>query len=346
MNISQIAKRAKVSTATVSRTINRSDSVSPHTADKVWRVVHSMGYQPNSYARALSSGKSHMLGLIISDIVNPFFPELVRSFEDIALKNGFEVIVANTSYDPDRMTLCVHRMLERKAEGVAVITSEMEEGLVAQLEARRIPIVFLDIGQVGHRISNLKVDYGKGIGEAVDHIVRLGHQRIGFIGGPLDLHSACTRRTAFLKCLGQYGLLPHKDLIQIGNHKADGGEVAMERLLQLSERPTAVLTSNDLTAIGALRAIHRRGLHVPDDISVVGFDDIDLSEYAQPALTTIRLGRKELAEKAFDALVTIIRRESQRGRQYDVETRLIIRESTGKCRGTATPNREPPADVY
>lgn len=333
MNISQIAKRAKVSTATVSRTINHSDSVSPETADKVWRVVHSMGYQPNSYARALSSGKSHALGLIISDIVNPFFPELVKSFEEVALENGFDVIVANTGYSPERMILSVRRMLERKVEGVAVITSEMEEHVVAQLEARRIPIVFLDIGQVGNRISNLKVDYSKGIGEAVDHIVQLGHRRVGFIGGPLELHSARKRRAAFLKCLGKHGLLPEKNLIQTGNHKVDGGEAAMKRLLQLAKRPTAILTSNDLTAIGALRAIHKAGLHIPDDISVIGFDDIDLSEFTHPALTTIRLSRKELGEKAFDALATIIRRKSLKGRQYNVETHLIIRESTGEWRG-------------
>jgi DNA-binding LacI/PurR family transcriptional regulator len=329
MNIGKIAKRAKVSTATVSRTINGSDKVTPETAERVWRVVRSMGYQPNSYARALVSGKSRMLGLIISDIVNPFFPELVRSFEEIALENGYEVIVANTGYDLERMARGVNRMLERKAEGVAVITSEMGEDFVAQIAERRIPIVFLDTARVGAGISKIKVDYSQGINEAVQHIVGLGHKRIAFVSGPEELRSAETRRTAFLKCLRQYGVMPDENLIEHGNHRIDGGQSAMERLLALPHRPTAVLTSNDLTAMGVLRAIYKAKLRVPEDISVIGFDDIELSEFTHPALTTVRLSRKEVAEKAFEALATLISGKSEKGRQYDIETHLVVRDSTG-----------------
>jgi DNA-binding LacI/PurR family transcriptional regulator len=329
MNIGKIAKRAKVSTATVSRTINGSNKVTPETAERVWRVVRSLGYQPNSYARALVSGKSRMLGLIISDITNPFFPELVRSFEDIALENGYEVIVANTGYDPERMARSASRMLERQAEGVAVITSEMGDDFVAKMAERRIPIVFLDTARVGARVSKIKVDYSRGINEAVDHIVKLGHKHIAFISGPASLRSAETRRTAFLKCLHHYGVLPEKNFIQTGNHRIDGGEAAMDRLLGLAHRPTAVLTSNDLTAIGVLRAIHKAKLRVPEDISVVGFDDIEFSEFTQPALTTVRLSRKEVAERAFAALATLILSKSEKGRQYDVGTQLVVRDSTG-----------------
>src|SRR6266550_3948909 len=269
MNITEVAKRAKVSTATVSRTINGSSIVSPETADKVWNVVRALGYHPNRYARALVSGRSHLLGLIISDIVNPFFPELIKSFEEMALQQGLEVLVANTNYDPERMSHWVHRMLERKVDGVGIMTSEMEEGLVAELEKRRIPIVFLDTGKVRSRISNIRVDYGKGI------------------------------------------------------------RAAMERLLALPKRPTAVLASNDLTAIGALRAIYNANLRIPEDISLVGFDDIYLSQFTQPALTTIRLSRTEVAEKAFNALTALINGKSQKGHEYHVETHLIIRSSTG-----------------
>jgi DNA-binding LacI/PurR family transcriptional regulator len=329
MNIGKIAKRAKVSTATVSRTINGSDKVTPETAERVWRVVRSLGYQPNSYARALVSGRSRMLGLIISDIVNPFFPELVRSFEEIALQNGYEVIVANTGYDPDRMARSVSRMLERQVEGVAVITSEMGADFVAQMSERRMPIVFLDTARVAPRISKIKVDYSQGISEAVEHIVRLGHKRVAFISGPTELRSAETRRSAFLKCLRQDGVLPDENYIQSGNHRIDGGETAMERLLALPHRPTAVLTSNDLTAMGVLRAIYKAKLRVPEDISVVGFDDIELSQFTHPALTTVRLSRKEVGEKAFSALASLILGKSERGRQYDIETHLVVRDSTG-----------------
>jgi len=332
MNINEIAKRAGVSTATVSRTINGSANVSPETAEKVLQLVRSMGYHPSSHAQTLASGKSKIIGLIISDIVNPFFPELVKSFEEIALQNGFDIIVANTGYDQERMALSVRRMLQRKTEGVAVMTSEMDPSLVNQLESQNIPVVFLDTGRVGSHTSNIKVDYGKGIKEAVEHVVGLGHKRVGFISGPLEYTSAVTRHSAFLKYITEYDLLPSQDFIQVGDFKIDGGMVAMERLLQLQNRPTAVLAANDLSAIGALQTALRSGLSVPKDISIIGFDDIDFCQMTQPPLTTIRLSRHDLAEKAFDALSSIIRGKSDTGRQYRIKTNLIIRGTTDFCK--------------
>jgi DNA-binding LacI/PurR family transcriptional regulator len=330
MRITEVAKRARVSTATVSRTINRTGAVRADTAERVWSVVRKLGYHPNTNARALVSGRTHLLGLIISDIANPFFPELVKSFEEIALRNGFEVLVANTGYNIDRMSHSVRRMLERKVDGVAVITSEMKKELIAQMEERQIPMVFLDTGKVRNRISNIKVHYGQGIREAMEHLFQLGHERIAFISGPLELRSAMTRRSSFLKWLRRYQLLRDEKLIETGNHKIDGGESAMKRLLGLAQRPTAVLASNDLTAIGALRAIYNARLLVPDDVSVIGFDDIDFSQFTQPPLTTIRLSRAKLAEKAFDALSNVIAGKSKKGREYDLETHLIVRSSTGR----------------
>src|ERR1700687_815507 len=158
MNIPEVPNRAKVSTATVSRTINGSSIVSPKTADKVWNVVRALGYHPNRYARALVSGRSQLLGLIISDIVNPFFPELVKSFEFAAIHRGYEVIVANTDYTSERMGGCVRRMIERKVDGVAIMTSEIDRHLLDELSLRRLPIVFLDIGKLKPLISNIRVD--------------------------------------------------------------------------------------------------------------------------------------------------------------------------------------------
>lgn len=332
MNINEIAKRAGVSTATVSRTINGSGKVSPTTAEKVMRVVDAMGYHPSSYARTLASGRSRLLGLIISDIVNPFFPELVRSFEEFALAGGLEVIVANTGYDPERMSQSARRMIERKAEGVAVMTTEMQQDFIAQLETRRIPMVFLDTGRAGLRTSNIQVDYEKGIDEAVAHLVGLGHKRIGFISGPLEYASAIARRKAFLKCLQHYGLMEDENLLQAGTFKIDGGEAAMGRMLSLDKRPTAVLASNDLSAIGAIRTVLHAGLRVPEDISLIGFDDIDFCQLTRPELTTIRISRRDLAENAFNALTTIMDETNRMGRQYDVETTLIVRGSTGACK--------------
>jgi LacI family transcriptional regulator len=331
MNINEIAKHAGVSTATVSRTINGSGKVKPETAEKVWRVVESMGYHPSSHAQALASGKSHLFGLIISDITNPFFPEIVRSFEEISLQNGFEVIVANTGYNSSRMAHSVRRMIQRKTEGVAVLTTEMDPVLVSQLETQKIPVVFLDTGRTGLHASKIRVDWGKGIAEAMEHIFGLGHRRIGYISGPLEYASAISRQKAFLKCLQKYSLPVDENLIQRGNFKIDGGKAAMERLLTLKDRPTAILAANDLSAIGALHASVSMGFKVPEDISIIGFDDIDFCQLTQPPLTTILLSREEIAEKAFDALSSIIHGNSQSGRQYKVETKLVLRNSTGKC---------------
>ncbi len=339
MNIKQVARKAGVSTATVSRIINDSTPVSPKTATRVWQAIRELNYYPNIHARTLASGRSRLLGLIISDISNPFFPDLVKAFEDVAIEKNYEVILTNTNYSPTRMASCVQRMLERQVEGVAIMTSEMEPGLIKQLSQRGIPIVFLDVGKIRDRISNICVDYAQGIREAVDHLCALGHRRIGFISGPMNLKSARTRRSAFLQSLREYSLAGDDELIVEGNHKIDGGETAMYRLLQLKKRPTAVLTSNDLTAFGALRAIYHAHLHVPKDISIVGFDDIDLGQFSQPPLTTVRLPRGELGHMAFGALERILQGDSNKGSEYRIGTHLVIRSSTSVAPGTEPERR-------
>ncbi len=329
MNIKEVAERACVSTATVSRVLNGSNHVKPQTAAKIWRVVRQLGYYPSSQARGLASGKSRMLGLIISDIVNPFFPELVKSFELSSISAGYEVLVANTDYQSEQMAVSVRRMIERQVDGVAIMTSEIEPHLIDELSRRQLPIVFLDVGSLRPLISNIRVNYAKGIREAVQHIVTLGHKSIGFISGPLTLKSARTRRSAFLKCIADCGIREDEQTVIEGNHKVNGGYEAMTNMLSLPEPPTAVLASNDLTAIGALRAISCCGLRVPDDISLVGFDDIELSACTQPPLTTIRLSRAELGQKAFHALARNLEGQSRDGVEIQVETCLVVRQSTG-----------------
>ncbi len=337
MNIKEVARRAKVSTATVSRTINGSDKVTPETKERVQRAIEELGFYPNTWARALGSGRSNLYGLIISDITNPFFPELVKSFEDIAVQNGQEVLVANTNYDPVRMEVCVRRMLQRKVDGVAIMTSEMDARLISEFQSRDIPLVFLDTGKAEKLTSNIVVDYAAGVDAAVEHIVGLGHTEIAFISGPLMLRSARVRREAFIGCLERRGI--GADWIEEGNHQVDGGHDAMMRLLGRTTHPTAVLASNDMTAIGALGAIHERGLRVPEDISIVGFDDIQISAFTQPALTTVRLSREEIARVAFRALYSI-RQDGGKGAEYGVRPALVARKSTGRAPERAGTVRE------
>ncbi len=330
MNISEIARRANVSTATVSRTINQSGAVKSETARKVWRAVDELKYYPNSHARALVSGRSRLLGLIVSDISNPFFPELIRAFESLAMHHQYDLLLTSTDYQTARMTLCLRRMLERKVDGVAIMTSEMDVGLIKELSRRGVPLVFMDVGHVGARMSHVSIDYGGGMRQAVDHVVGLGHKRVAFISGPLDLHSARTRRQAFVDGMRAHRLEPERRFLREGTHTAEGGQAAMAALLRLSSRPTAVVSSNDWTAIGALHAIHAAGLRVPDDISLVGFDDIPLASYTNPALTTVRMSAADVGSTAFQALFALIGGDRLEGDTYQVTTKLVLRDSTAK----------------
>lgn len=340
MNIRQVAKQAKVSTATVSRVINGSAPVSDKIAERVRRAIEKLDFYPNSHARTLGSGRSRIYGLIISDITNPFFPELVKSFEDIAVEHGQEVIVANTNYQLKRMEMCVRRMVERKVDCVAIMTSEMESGLVDILSQRGVPIVFLDTGSVGQRSSNIEVNYAGGIDQAIGHLASLGHTRIGFISGPTELQSSQIRIAGFRNGMKRHKLPYVASLIRTGDHRTEGGHAAMLQLLRLKSPPTAVLGSNDLTAIGAIGAIHKSGLRVPNDISVIGCDDIELSRFIQPTLTTIRIPRKELATRAFTALFAVSQ-DGETGRTYTVEAPLVLRDSTAALKKSPVREKAP-----
>ncbi|HEX6464647.1 MAG TPA: LacI family DNA-binding transcriptional regulator [Vicinamibacterales bacterium] len=332
LNISEIARLASVSTATVSRTLNQSGAVKPETARKVWRAAAELNYYPNSHARALVSGRSRMLGLIVSDITNPFFPELVRAFESLAAQHQYDLLLTSTDYQTAHMTNCLRRMLERKVDGVAIMTSEMDVGLIKELSRRGVPLVFMDVGQVGPRMSHVLIDYANGIRQAVDHVVKLGHRRVAFISGPLDLHSARTRRQAFVDGMRAHRMKPDPKLLREGTHTAEGGRHSMAAILRQKKRPTAVLCSNDWTAIGALHALDEAGVRVPADVSLVGFDDIPLASYTSPPLTSVRMSAGDVGSTAFDALFRLVDGQRPEGDIYQVPTTLVVRESTAKPR--------------
>ena len=337
MDIRTIARAANVSIATVSRTINHVPSVNPDIARRVWQVIDELDYFPNTQARALVSGRSKILGLIVSEITNPFFPELIQGFEDIAVANGYEILVSSTNHEPRRMSHCIRRMLERKVDGVAVMTFGIEEPLLDQLASRNVPLVFIDVGPNRPGISLLKVDYHHGILQGVQHLVALGHRNIAFISGPLTLHSAQSRRSAFSTSLEECGIAPRPEWIIEGDHTMEGGIASMERLLS-AKMPTAVMCSNDMTAIGVLHKLYRAGLRVPDDLSVIGFDDIHIAEVTIPPLTTVQMSRFELARAAVTALRAHVEPsdKAEPRRDYNIQTELIVRESTSFPRSAST----------
>lgn len=332
MDIRTVAHRAKVSVATVSRTINRVPTVNPKLAKRVWEAIDELKYFPNTQARALVSGRSGVFGLIVSEITNPFFSELIQGFEDVAVESGYEILVGSTNYDPKKWELCIRRMLERKADGVAVMTFGIEKPLLEQLAQRDVPLVFIDSAPERPGISVLKIDYQHGIRQSVQHLAALGHRKIGFVSGPMRLHSAQSRLDAFTRSLSECGIVANSQCVFEGDHTVEGGIRATERLLAEKEVPTALMCSNDMTAIGALHAMHRAGLSVPQDLSIVGFDDIHMAQVMIPPLTSIQMSRVDLARAAVTALRALVEGEAAK-REYKIDTSLVVRESTGFPRG-------------
>ena len=327
MDIHAVARRAGVSIATVSRTINHIPTVDPKLAKRVWSAIQELNYFPNTQARALVSGRSRLLGLIVSEITNPFFPELIQGFEDVAVGHGYEILIGSTNYEPERMQRCIRRMVERNVDGVAVMTFGIEQPLLDQLADRRIPLVFVDVAPDRPGISVLRVDYSHGIRQAVQHLAALGHRRIGFVTGPLHLHSAQSRRTAFQRALEECGIPADPRFILQGDHTMEGGMEAAEQLLAEKTLPTAVMCSNDMLAIGVLHKFSREGLRVPGDLSLIGFDDIHMAGMMMPPLTSVHMSRLELARAAVSALRAHIEKTSPQ-REYAIDTHLVVRQST------------------
>jgi DNA-binding LacI/PurR family transcriptional regulator len=297
----------------------------------VLEAVEQCGYDPNAHARSLASGRSQIIGLVVADIANPFFPELVKAIEAAAFEHGYDVVLSNTNYDPERTSHYVRRLIERKVTGVALMTSELDVSLIGELARRDVSVVFLDLGEPGQHMSNLRVDYEAGIEEAVRHLVSLGHRQIAFVGGPTHLRSAARRLEAFRGSMQQH--LPGASArIYGGDFKLEGGRRAVRAMLSEGELPTAIIAANDLMALGAVAELRATGAHVPGDVSVVGFDDIEFAALAQPPLTTVSLPRTELGRRAVEALIETIGHPEQRGVEIEIQTRLVVRNSTARAR--------------
>jgi len=326
----EVARRAGVSIATVSRVVNGLASVDKKLAKRVWKAIDELGYVPNQQARALVSGRSRTLGLLVSEITNPFFPELIQSFEDIAGEHGFEVMVGSTNYNYERAKLFITRLVQRRVEGVAVMTFRAESPLLDPLIAQDIPLVSIDVSTEVPRSMVLEIDYAQGITQAIQHLAVLGHRKIAYAGGPMPHLTNLRRKRAFLHATSAIGLQVKDAQIFEGAHTFEGGTQAAQQFLDMKDRPTAIVCSNDIMAVGVMRVLAKSNIKVPGEMSVVGFDDIHLAEFANPPLTTIRMSREDLARSAFDAIQQLINSESTKTppATLRVGTSLVVREST------------------
>ena len=330
MNIKEIAKRAGVSTATVSRAINRIPTVDPHLAKRVLKVVDEIGYYPDKQARALVSGQSGIFGIIVSELTNPFFSEVVQAFEQIAARNNLELLLSSAAHERKEMETAVRRMIERRVDGIAILSFGMDELLIESLPVRHVPLVVLDTGSQPSGVANIRIDYQHGIRQAVQHLAALRHSRIAFVAGPPDLNCTLARRRAFEQAMQEIRLPIPPEFIVVGDHTIEGGMQALRTLATLPLRPTAVLCSNDMTAIGVLRQAADSGITVPNELSVVGLDDIRLAQFTTPPLTTVQISQVELAALAFGALIEGTKKDESISstHQYALTSRLVLRGTT------------------
>jgi LacI family transcriptional regulator len=335
LTLREIARLAKVSTATVSRAINRVPTVNPVLAKRIRKVIEKEGYFPNTNARALVRGHSRSLGLIVSEITNPFFPEIVQTFAKLGVQHDYEILLSSIDHDPRLLETTARQMIERRVGGVAILTFGDELPLIDALTARNVPVFVVDADSSGPLLKTIQIDYEHGIRQAVQHLAALGHERIAFIGGRRDLKTAAIRKSAVEKCMKEIGLELLPELFVDGDHTIEAGMKALSALAAMPDRPSAVLCSNDMTAIGVMRAAFDLCLNIPQDLSVVGFDDIRLAQFMAPPLTTVQMSQTEIAQLSFSALLDSLEpTRHENGRQmYSMNTNLILRQSTALAPG-------------
>lgn len=332
VTINDVALRSGVSKSTVSHVINQTRFVEDQTKQKVIQAIQDLNYRPSSIARSLVSQRTGTAGLLISDVGNPFYHDVILGVEEVALANGYSTFLCNTGYDLKRGMEFIHSLVDRSVDGILFMSSSMNLDMIKEAHANSIQSVVLDWGgtNVSEMAATITIDFNTGICEAVRHLVALGHEIIAFAGGPSSLWTAIIREQAFLEASaacrpGMEGMiLPEGDL------RIEGGYRAFEVLSRLTPRPTAVIAANDLTALGIMWAARNVGYTLPQDLSIIGLDDIDLASRVTPTLTTIALPRYEIGRLAMNNLLALIREPSQPKDNQIVATRLIVRESTAQ----------------
>lgn len=327
VSMQDVAERAGVSVTTVSHVLNNTRPVAEQTRERVLLVTRELKYYKNTSARLLARGRSDSFGLIISDIENPFFAELIKSFEIACIERNMEVVLCTTNYDSGQASKAVSRMIENKVIGVAVMTSQLDTDLIAELVTRCVPTVLLEGGLPKPYKSAIRIDYSQGMLEAVQHLCELGHRRLGFIAGPSNRVSAMANRNAFLSAISKIGLPP--PVVVESRNTLEAGAAAIHGWIKAGELPTGILCGNDQCAFGAMGAVFEEGLQVPGDVSIIGADDIAFARFSHPPLTTIRTPRDMLGRIAFDALQRMLKSKRHSGREFSIETHLVVRRSTG-----------------
>lgn len=324
--MSEVATRAGVSKATVSRVLNKTHAIAPETERRVLEVVRQLNYHKNVHARRLATGQSNLFGLVISEITNPYFHEIIRGFQAEAWDRGFDVVLCNTEYSTERSQSVIQKLIENDVRGVAIMTSSLGTDSTSALRAAGIGVVFCNLGPAESLMSNISIDYQHGISQAIEHAVELGHRRTAVIAGPEDNRTAVTIKQALVAGLKQRNM---KTVAVINsNYRVDAGASAVREIVAAPHLPTVIFCGSDLIAMGAMNALEEADVRIPQDVSVIGIDDISFAYLARPPLTTISVPRERLGRIAFQALDKMLKLKRRKGADYYLETELVVRKST------------------
>lgn len=322
-----VARLAGVSTATVSRVLSSPDGVRAETRERVVSAIEKLGYEPNVSARNLRSNRTDTLIVVLPDINNPFFSLIVRGIEDVAHKQKYSVLLCNTDNDLDRELAYTRIVTQRGADGVIFLTARVSSPHILML-ARRVPVV-LGCEYIEGAVDQVSIDNQGASFDATRHLTELGHRRIAFVNGPRDIVLSRDRYKGYAAGLQQARIPLDPELVFGGTFYLESGAQAAERLLQLPDPPTAVFCANDEMAVGFMRKAFEMGRRVPEDVAVVGFDDLRFSAYHRPALTTVAQPTYEIGAMAARLLLEQIENRDTEPRNIVLPHRLVIRESCG-----------------
>lgn len=329
--IKDVALRAGVSVTTVSHVVNDTRHVSVQGRERVELAVRELGYVPSAVARSLKSNTTCTLGMLIPNSSNPYFAEIVRLVEDRCFAAGYTLILCNTDDEPRRQSVYLKVLAERRIDGLIVVSTGNDDSLVTQLHGLKMPTVLVDREIADPTCDLVETAHMQGGLLAVRHLLSLGHRRIGCIGGPAGVTSSEQRIEGWRMALAESGSAPAGDtLLWRGGFTSQGGYEAMHAILRTDLVPSAVFVCNDLMAIGALRAAHETGIHVPDALSIVGFDDIELSAYTSPPLTTVAQPKDRIGALAVDMLLERVSGRRHEPRKVVLQPELLVRASTAR----------------
>lgn len=329
--IKDVAKLAGVSTSTVSHVLNKTRFVREDTCDRVKKAVRELNYRPSSIARSLKGQKTRTLGMLVTTSRNPFFAEVVHGVERRCYERGYTLFLCNTEGDIHRMETNLDALEEKRVDGLLLLCSEVNDDVIKLLEAERsVPIVVFDWGPESDNVDRIYDNSPYGARLATEHLISMGHSAIGCVTGPMGRRSAEERLEGFRSSLHDAGLAVHEEWIVEGDYECEGGVRAMQRLNNLADRPTALFVCNDMMALGIISEASRLGINVPNDLSLIGYDDIYIAQHSAPPLTTIHQPKGEIAAMAVDTLIDRLDSKRTKGKVIKIEPTLVERRSVRK----------------